>query len=155
MERTVLKFDDFLNEEVNFTRIDGMCKLEDRWFYYEPDDEIIYGCDDKPVGDAKLFAFNPSSCTILIGNDEKQYDINNPLCLIGYNMDTEEVKVYTENALEYLNEIGYPGSSLDVNSQACRASLMDFFENKEDVFKFILIYGDKLVASSFDVIEEN
>ena len=72
----VLKFDDFVNEELNITRYDnGVCRLSDRWFYYNPEDDIIYGCDEKPVGEEVLFAFNPSSCTILLNGEEKQYDV--------------------------------------------------------------------------------
>ena len=94
MFNTVLKFDDFVSEELNITRYDnGVCRLSDRWFFYNPEDDIIYGCDNKPVGDEMLFAFNPSSCTIILGGEEKQYDINNPICLIRYIMEDGKVTV--------------------------------------------------------------
>ncbi len=155
MENTVLKFDDFINEELNFTNYDnGVCRLSERWFYYNEEDDIIYGCDEKPVLDEKvvLFAFNPVSCTILIGAEEKQYDVNNPICLIQYNLDDNSVGVYTETTVEYLSEFGFKGT--DITSQTSRNQIQDIFENSDEN-KYILIYGDQLIASTFDVIEEN
>ena len=149
----VLKFDDFLNEELNITRYDnGVCRLIDRWFYYNPDDDIIYGCDEKPVGDDVLFAFNPSSCTILLNGEEKQYDVNNPICLIQYIMEDGKVTVYTDGALEILKDLGFTGT--DITSQTSKFKLQDIFESGDD-YRYILVYGDQLIASTFDVIEEN
>jgi len=150
----VLKFDDFLNEELNITRYDnGVCRLSERWFYYNPDDDIIYGCDEKPVfGDDMLFAFNPSSCTILLNGEEKQYDVNNPICLIQYIMEDGKVTVYTDGALEFLKDLGFTGT--DITSQTSRFKLQDIFESDDDC-RYILVYGDQLIASTFDVIEEN
>ena len=149
----VLKFDDFLNEELNVTRYDnGVCRLSDRWFYYNPDDDIIYGCDEKPVGDDVLFAFNPSSCTILLNGEEKQYDVNNPICLIQYIMEDGKVTVYTDGALEILKDLGFTGT--DITSQTSKFKLQDIFESGDD-YRYILVYGDQLIASTFDVIEEN
>lgn len=151
----VLKFDDFLNEELNITRYDnGVCRLSERWFYYNPDDDIIYGCDEKPVlGDDVLFAFNPSSCSILLNGEEKQYDVNNPICLIQYIMEDGKVTVYTDGALEFLKDLlGFTGT--DITSQTSRFKLQDIFESDDDC-RYILVYGDQLIASTFDVIEEN
>ena len=39
MENNILNFSDFLNEDLNFTNVNGICKLESRWFYYVPDDD--------------------------------------------------------------------------------------------------------------------
>lgn len=151
----VLKFDDFLNEELNITRYDnGVCRLSERWFYYNPDDDIIYGCDEKPVlGDDVLFAFNPSSCSILLNGEEKQYDVNNPICLIQYIMEDGKVTVYTDGTLEFLKGVlGFTGT--DITSQTSRFKLQDIFESDDDC-RYILLYGDQLIASTFDVIEEN
>lgn len=151
----VLKFDDFLNEELNITRYDnGVCRLSERWFYYNPDDDIIYGCDEKPVlGDNILFAFNPISCEILLGEEEKKYDVNNPVCLIQYIMEDGKVTVYTDGALEFLKGVlGFTGT--DITSQTSRFKLQDIFESDDDC-RYILLYGDQLIASTFDVIEEN
>ena len=150
----VLKFDDFVNEELNITRYDnGVCRLSDRWFYYNQDDDIIYGCDEKPVGDDVMFAFNPTSCTILIGGEEKQYDVNNPICLIQYIMENGKVTFYTDGALEFLkSNLSFTGT--DITSQSSRFKLQDRFEQSDD-YRYLLIYGDQLIASSFDVIEEN
>ena len=100
-----------------------------------------------------LFAFNPSSCTIILGGEEKQYDINNPICLIQYIMEDGKVTVYTDGALHFLKSIfGFTGS--DITSQQSRFKLQDAFERGDD-YRYILIFGDQLIASTFDVIEEN
>lgn len=150
----VLKFDDFLNEELNITRYDnGVCRLSERWFYYNPDDDIIYGCDEKPVLDDNiLFAFNPVSCTILLGEEEKQYDVNNPICLIQYIIEDGKITIYTDDALEFLNGLGFTGT--EITSQTSRFKLQDIFESDDD-YRYILVYGDQMIASTFDVIEEN
>ena len=154
MKKTVLNFEDFINEELNFTQYDnGVCRLSERWFFYNPEDDIIYGCDEKPIIDKDvLFAFNPVSCTILLGNEEKQYDVNNPVCLIHYNLKDEEIKIYTEDTIEYLNGLGFSGN--DITQIQSRNKLQDIFEKNDDD-KYILIYGDQMIASTFDVIEEN
>ena len=154
MFEDVLKFEDFVNEELNVTRYDnGVCRLSERWFYYNPEDDIIYGCDEKPTGDDVLFAFNPSSCTILLGGEEKQYDVNNPICLIQYIMEDGKVTVYTDNALEFLNSM-FNFTGTEITSQTSRYKLQDKFEQDDDS-RYILIFGDQMIASSFDVIEEN
>ena len=139
----VLKFNDFLNEEINITTYDnGVCRLSDRWFYYNLDDDIVYGCDEKPVlNDNILFAFNPVSCTVLLNGKESRYDVNN------------EVFFYTDNALEFVQiKYNFPGK--DLTSTRSRNRLEYIFQNQDDD-KFLLVYGDQLIASTFDVIEEN
>ena len=115
MEKTVLNFEDFLNEELNLNTFeDGTCKLSERWFYYNLDDDIIYGSNEKPVLDDNiLFAFNPVSCTILLDGEEQNYDVNNPICLIHYDLVNNEVFFYTDNALEFLQtEFDFKGNDL-------------------------------------------
>ena len=151
----VLKFNDFLNEEINITTYDnGVCRLSDRWFYYNLDDDIVYGCDEKPVlNDNILFAFNPVSCTVIMDGKESQYDVNNPICLIHYDLMNNEVFFYTENALEVLQlEFGFKGN--DLTSRHSRHRLEYLFQDHNND-KLILVYGDQLIASTFDVIEEN
>lgn len=152
MENNILNFSDFLNEDLNFTNVNGICKLESRWFYYVPDDDIIYGSDDIPVGDDKLFSFNPISCEIILGGKKKKYDVNNPICLIKYNIDENEVTVYTDDAMNFLKSLGFDGD--DIQSQQSSNKLNDLFETFEDD-KYILLYGNQMIASTFDVIEEN
>ena len=150
----VLKFDDFLNEELNITRYDnGVCRLSERWFYYNLDDDIIYGSNEKPVLDDNiLFAFNPVSCTILLDGKEQQYDVNNPICLIQYIMEDGKVTVYSDDVLEFLKGLGFTGT--EITSQTSRFKLQDIFESDDD-YRYILVYGDQMIASTFDVIEEN
>ena len=153
MEKTVLTFDSFVNEELNLTRYDnGVCRLNERWFYYNPEDDIIYGCDEIPATEEALFSFNPTACTIILDGKEKNYDVNNPVCLIQYNLDDGMVSVYTDNAVECLNSLGFKGT--DITDRQARLRLQDLFEEQEDD-KFILLFGDQMVASTFDVIEEN
>lgn len=148
-----MKFNEFINEEINYTKYDGgICKLEDRWFFYNPEDDIIYGSEEKPVDDNMMFAFNPSACSIIIDGEEKNYDVNNPICLITYDLDEQEVEVYTENTLEYLKSLGFDGD--DITNQHSRNKLIDLFESDDDM-RYILLYGDQMIASTFDVIEEN
>ena len=153
MKKTVLNFEDFLNEELNLNRFDnGVCRFSERWFYYNLEDDIIYGSDQKPVDENMLFSFNPISCTIIIDGKEKQYDVNNPICMIQYNLDDSIVSVYTDNTIECLNKLGFDGN--DITSLQERNQIQDLFDNMDDD-RFILIYGDQMVASTFDVIEEN
>ena len=155
MEKTVLNFEDFLNEELNLNTFeDGSCKFSERWFYYNLDDDIIYGSDEKPVLDDNiLFAFNPVSCTILLDGEEQNYDVNNPICLIHYDLNNNEVFFYTDNTLEFLQtEFDFKGD--DLTSVRSRHRLEYLFQDQSDD-KFILIYGNEMIASTFDVIEEN
>lgn len=155
MEKTVLNFEDFLNEELNLNTFeDGTCKLSERWFYYNLDDDIIYGSNEKPVLDDNiLFAFNPVSCTILLDGEEQNYDVNNPICLIHYDLVNNEVFFYTDNALEFLQtEFDFKGN--DLTSVRSRHRLEYLFQDQSDD-KFILINGNEMIASTFDVIEEN
>lgn len=147
----VKKFEEFINEELNFTNDEsGLCKFEDRWFYYKPDDDIIFGCDEKPVDEDYAFIFNPKTCVIYVNGKEVKYDINNPVCLITWDIDKSEIKIYKKDAIKYLNELGFVGDDI-ING---RNKIQDLFEDDDDV-KHILISGDIMVASTFDVIEEN
>lgn len=149
----VKSFEEFLNEDLNFTISDtGDCRLSTKWFYYNPDDDIIYGSDERPVGDGALFSFNPVSCIFIMNGEEKNYDVNDPVLLVKYDMKRDEVVVYTTNTLEYLKSIGFFGN--DLNSRKTGIELNDIFEEYDDI-KHLLLYGDKMIASTFDVIEEN
>lgn len=150
--KDVLEFSEFINEELNIERETGVIKLESDWFYYNYEDDIIYGCDEKPVGDKKLFSFNPSSCTLIVGGEEKQYDVNNPICLIQYKFNDEKIEIYTDNAIECLQCLGFKRN--DVISSQSRNQIMDIFDKEEDDSKYILIFGNQLIASTFDIIEE-
>jgi hypothetical protein len=60
---------------------------------------------------------------------------------------------YTDNALEFLQvEFNFHGE--DLTSIRSRHRLEYLFQDKSDD-KFILLYGDQMIASTFDVIEEN
>lgn len=149
----IKSFDEFLNEDLNFTTSEsGDCKLSARWFYYNPDDDIIYGSDNKPVGDNILFAFNPISCIFIMNGEEKRYDVSDPIILIKYDIDKDEVVAYTNDVIDYLKSLGFSGNS--ISSKSSENEINDIFDEYDDI-KYLLIYENKLVASTFDVIEEN
>ena len=69
----IKKFVEFIEEELNYTTTSyGDIEFETRWFYYEPEDEIIYGCDLLPEKNY-LFAFNPKTCEVYI--DGKKHGV--------------------------------------------------------------------------------
>lgn len=149
----MISFSEFLevNEELNYRITNELIEFEDRWFYYDSDDEIIYGCDDVPTD--CLFSFNPGSCQTRYKNEETfQYDMNNPICIITLNMDdSNEFAVYTDNANEFLeSELRYNGNDIRKD----RVVLQDAID-KYDGYRILIIYGKELVASTFDIIEEN
>lgn len=149
----IKKFEEYIEEDFNFTISDiGDISFEDRWFYYEPDDDIIYGSDDKPVDKKYLFYFNPKSCLVVVDGKEVQYDVNNPTCLISYELDNDEIKIYTEDVYEYLKILGITG---DIENNIVRKRIHEIFNDKDDEYRFLLLKGNKLISSTFDIIEEN
>lgn len=145
-------FQDFLNEDLNLM-IDvgsGDMSFSDRWFYYDKEDEIIYGCDEEPVNVTCLFYFNPKECVIIIDGQEVKYDINNPICLIEYHFKGNEVRIYTDDVEDRLDELGYKGQSLDRGDW-----IQKIFDKFDEDRKYLLMYGNKLIATTFDIIEEN
>lgn len=150
-----MKFSEFVNEEINYTREPGEpCKLTDRWFYYNPDDDIIFGCGEEPVDEDIMFAFNPKSCKVIIGGEERQYDVSNPVCLFIYDIEKNEVSVYTDDVNEYLSQMGFDETVTGASRRFCNM-LADTFEKYEDEKRCLLIYGNDVLASTFDIIEEN
>lgn len=151
----VKTFDEFLEEELNFSISQiGEIELTDRWFYYDSDDEIIYGCDDEPVHvKDTLFYFNPKMCKIYVDGKENSYDINQPLCLISYDMDKNKLELFSDNTMEYLKTLGYKCSS-DVFTDKNRNQIENIFDEYSEK-RMILLYGNKVIASTFDIIEEN
>lgn len=148
----IKSFAEFVNEDLNIIKSGNDCELATKWFYYNQDDDIIYGCDDKPVGDDVMFAFNPVSCIFIMNGEEKKYDPEDPILLVKYDLEKDEVVAYTTYALNFLHTIGF--NSNDIDSYEGRTKLGDIFENDENN-KYFLIYGTKLIASTFDFIEES
>lgn len=149
----VKNFFEYIEEEYNYITSElGDITFSDRWFYYEPDDEIIYGCDEEPVNQECLFYFNPKSCEVVVDEHVHNYDLNNPLCLIVYKYENNEVKFYEgEHVQDYLESLGYES---DDNYEKHKKVIQDIFDKNED-FKFLLMYGNDLLATTFDIIEEN
>jgi hypothetical protein len=137
MEKIVQKFEDFVNEGLNFERISNTeCYLTRPWYFYNVEDDIVYGSDTKPIGDFPVVFEN---------------NLEGVTCLITLNLDRLSMSVYTgvNEILGYLNSVGYGGEDLnDVEG------VQDFFDMDENT-RYMLLSGKRLVASSFDVIEEN
>jgi hypothetical protein len=148
----VKSFAEYINEDLNIIKSGNDCELATKWFYYNQDDDIIYGCDEKPVGDDVMFAFNPVSCIFIMNGEEKKYDPEDPILLVKYDLEKDEVVAYTTYAFNFLHTIGFNNN--DIDSYEGRTKLGDIFENDEDT-KYFLIYGTKLIASTFDFIEES
>lgn len=138
MKEHLKLFTDFVNEELNYRFVsDTECHLTRRWYYYNTEDDIVYGSDERPSGDFPLVFEN---------NIEG-------LCLMSVNIDTLETSFFNGEAeiLEYLyeNNIG----EIDFTSEYSD-EIQGFFENFDDT-RFILMNGTQIVASTLDVIEEN
>lgn len=137
MENKVRKFDDFINEELNIERVsDTECYLTRPWYFYNVEDDIVYGSDTKPIGDFPLVYEN---------------NLEDVVCLLVVDLDRLSLSVYTgtEEVLNYLNNIGYSGETLDDINE-----IQDFFDFDENS-RYMLVDGKQLLASSFDIIEEN
>ena len=152
----IKNFKEVLEEELNYTTSSlGDIEFYDRWFYYEPEDEIIYGCDDKPVNQNSLFFFNPKSCEVYYNDEKKEYDVNNPCLIISFEFETNEVKMYEgDNVFSYLEEFGIQ-LSFDIQSSSGKKKIQSVFDNLDDKYKLLFIYGNRLIATTFDIIEEN
>ena len=137
MDNFVQKFEDFVNEELNFERISNTeCYLTRPWYFYNVEDDIIYGSDTKPIGDFPVVFEN---------------NLEDVICLITLNFERLSMSVYTgvDEILGYLNSIGYDGE--DLNDVEGIQDFFDFFVSA----RYMLLSGKRLVASSFDIIEEN
>lgn len=138
MERIVRKFDDFINEELNIERVsDTECYLTRPWYYYNAEDDIVYGSDTEPS----------SSLPMVFENNHEDDDIR----LLSLDLDKLSLSVYggQKGVMDYLNSIGYTGETLDDVDEI--QNLFDFDENS----RHMLVVGKRLLASSFDIIEEN
>lgn len=153
----VCSFDEFVNEELNIQSIDGgLCKFEDRWFYYDPDDDIIYGSDTCPNDVADGFAFNPVKGIVVVSDSDDFIYGNDSLCLISYNMDSGEVRVFTDESLvDWFDDNGIVLNGDEPDAEEIYEIYSVFNRNQEDGMKYILIRGNLMIASTFDVIEEN
>ena len=102
----ILTFENFVNEELNlsYETHDNFTEIvfEDRWFQYDSDDDIIYGYNNIPTDLSKGFTFKPNECVVYVDKKMIKYDINNPICIISYDLDTSTIKVFTDKSLDYL-----------------------------------------------------
>ena len=147
MESFVKSFDDFINEEFNVDRIsDVKCYLTKRWYYYDDDSDIVYGSDTKPIDDS-IFVFE---------NKLDETDI----CL--FTLDLNEMELETYNGHD---EVGtYLGDIIGEENVVIDDTgwIDDDFLNKiQDSFddevstRSMLIMGNRVLASSFDIVEND
>lgn len=132
----IITFDEFINEELNINRVsDTECYLTRPYYYYNEEDDIVYGSDTKPVGDL-----------VIIENRKKDEN------LYLYCLDEENMKLDTyigdEEVSERFEEIGYNGDIYDKND------VQDFLDDNE-TYRCMLIKNGMLMATSIDIIEEN
>jgi len=132
----IVTFDEFINEELNINRVsDTECYLTRPYYYYNEEDDIVYGSDTKPIGDLATIENRK--------NDENLYL---------YCLDEENMKFETyigdEEVSELFKEIGYNGDIYNKND------VQDFLDDNE-TYRCMLIKNGMLMATSIDIIEEN
>lgn len=153
----ILTFENFVNEELNlsYETHDNFTEIvfEDRWFQYDSDDDIIYGYNHIPTDLSKGFTFKPNECVVYVDKKMIKYDINNPICIISYDLDTSTIKVFTDKSLDYLKHLDSTinGDFEQPNTQRKIQNIINQDDNKHH----LVIYGNKLISSTFDIIEEN
>lgn len=133
----IYDFEDFISEELNFERIsDTECYLTRHWYYYNENDDIFYGSDERPYPDSLLVFENNEDLGIRLIEFElatgKHSEIN----------DNEEI-------LKKINELG--GGVYGFEETDTIQNLFD----KQNESRYMLLDGRRMLASSFDVIEEN
>lgn len=139
MDRHVKSFSEFLNEELNFERVsDTDCRLTRKWYYYVQDDDIVYGSDTVP-----------SDGTIVVSFEKDEPD---SVVMSSIDLNTGEYGKYVgeENVVSRINEL-FGEDIADLNDTE---TIQDFFDNDSDS-RHILLRGRRILASSFDIIEEN
>lgn len=138
MKDFVKKFDIFVNEDLNYEfSSDDECYLTRKWYYYNTEDDIVYGSDEKPYEESPL----------IFGNNIDNF------VLISLNIDTFEVNEYygEEEIIEFLNK----NSLYDVDIKSKHNDdLQNFFETFDDT-RFILLDKNRIIAITIDIIEEN
>lgn len=153
----VKTFAEFIAEDLNYTTSSyGDIEFENRWLYYEPEDDIIYGCDEKPIDKNTPLFFNPRSCEVCVDGKMTQYDECNPLLMITCDLKSSEFKLYqSDDVFDYLeNNLGCQ-LNFDMTSSEGKKRVQTLFDKVGDDYKILLIYGNRLIASTFDIIEEN
>lgn len=153
----ILTFENFVNEELNlsYETYDDFTEIvfEDRWFQYDSDDDIIYGYNNIPTDLSKGFTFKPTECVVYVDKKMIKYDINNPICIISYDLDTATIKVFTDKSLDYLKHLDSTINS-DFEQPNTQRKIQNII-NQDDNKHHLVIYGNKLIASTFDIIDEN
>ena len=148
----MISFEEYLEleEGLNYKITDDLVEFENRWFYYDEEDEILYGSDVQPT--KGVFSFNPVACKVLYDGDCFEYDVNSPKCIITYKLDKpNDFAVYTKHYDKFLFEkYGYKGTDIFKD----REKLQEYLEADTD-YRIMIVDGKKLVASTFDIIDEN
>lgn len=139
MDRYVKSFSEFLNEEINFERIsDTECHLTRKWYYYVQDDDIVYGSDTVP-----------SDGVIVVSFEKEDPD---SVVMSSIDLNTGEYGKYVgeENVINRINEL----FGEDMTDLTDTERIQDILDSADDS-RHIILHGRQILASSFDVIEEN
>lgn len=136
MMKNILDFDEFINEEINFEHTDDKCFLTRPWYYYNNDDDIVYGSDVAPSGEYNVIF-------------ENKDDAGVRMISIDLNTGEQYNCVGTEEVIGRINEMFGEDINLDNTER-----IQELFDNDNDS-RYILLDGKQMLASSFDVIEEN
>lgn len=132
----IFDFDDFINEEINFEHyIDSKCFLTRPWYYYKQDDDIVYGSYVEPT----------SEYDIMFENKDEG------IKMISLDLNTGEQ--YTCVGKEVIKKI-YELFGEEITNLGETKRIQDLFDSDNDS-RHILLDGKQMLASSFDVIEEN
>lgn len=133
----IFDFDDFINEEINFERYpDGKCLLTRPWYYYNQDDDIVYGSDVPPTGEYDILFENKDEGVRMISidlNTGEQYNC-----------------VGKDEVIKRMGEL----FGEDIINLEETERIQNLFDSNNDS-RYILLDGKQMLASSFDVIEEN
>ena len=113
----------------------------------------IYGYNNIPTDLSKGFTFKPNECVVYVDKKMIKYDINNPICIISYDLDASTIKVFTDKSLDYLKHLDSTinGDFEQPNTQRKIQNIINQDDNKHH----LVIYGNKLISSTFDIIDEN
>lgn len=135
--KNIFDFDDFINEEINFERyIDGKCFLTRPWYYYKQDDDIVYGSDVEPTGEYDIMFENKDEGVKMISID--------------LNTGEQYICVGKDEVIKKIDEL----FGEEIINLGETKIIQDLFDSNNDS-RYILLDGKQMLASSFDVIEEN
>lgn len=151
----IRKFEDFINEELNFEETIEGCILMRDWYFYNIDDDIVYGADEKPIFNVHPpILFNISQNDVYInGSKINAEDDGLGYCFITFDLDNNSSNVL-KNKNDIVNYLSDILVDVDENIDDYANDIQEGFDNIDDM-RYILLHENKIIASTFDIIEEN